>query len=295
LRGFFHWKYSGTLIFFFYGLAVAMIGIGVAIEPFDELFNFAYLFLAFSLIWGAGWWLTSEPLERRKPKPTRKQKKHKEEVSYVSYRAWKWGAISLMVLAFLCSVKLTAKIKLSRDLSLDHGWLLPANDPDPPNNCTFEVSAGIGTGRTIKLMPDNALKVFLGKFMVSYSNFPHRIFTVNGKNPLILNRDAGERIALTMDILDKDEKIVVRFADGLFTVNQNARLDMKRPDRSTLIVHDNYGNEVLNIRYLNKSAVVVSALLQYSQAKPVRIEKTKFADVCLGDAGSVGINFDSPR
>ena len=51
VRGFFNWKYSGALIFFFYALAVAMISIGLAVEPFEELFNFAYLFfiLSFSL------------------------------------------------------------------------------------------------------------------------------------------------------------------------------------------------------------------------------------------------------
>jgi hypothetical protein len=141
---------------------------------------------------------------------------------------------------------------------------------------------------------ENSLKVYLGRIMVSYSIFPHNIFTVNGKNPLILNRDESGRIALTMDILDKDGKVVVRFDNGHFTVNQNTRLDMKRPDRNTLIVHDNYGNEVLNIRYLNKQSVAISALLQYSQARPVRIEKTKVADLCEADVGSTGINFNSP-
>jgi hypothetical protein len=97
-----------------------------------------------------------------------------------------------------------------------------------------------------------------------------------------------------MDILDKDGKVVVRFDDGHFMVNQNTRLDMKRPDRSTLIVHDNYGNEVLNIRYLNKQSVAISALLQYSQARPVRIEKPKVADLCEADVGSTGRNFNSP-
>ena len=57
-RSTFHWKYSSVLIFFFYALAVAMIGIGVAVEPFEQLF------------WNA-----------KKPKLTKKQKKHNEKVS----------------------------------------------------------------------------------------------------------------------------------------------------------------------------------------------------------------------
>jgi hypothetical protein len=54
LHGFFHWKYSGVLIFFFYALAVAMISIGVVVEPIDELFNLAYLFFAMFFIWAVG-------------------------------------------------------------------------------------------------------------------------------------------------------------------------------------------------------------------------------------------------
>lgn len=293
VRGLFSWNWGFVL--FFFASAVTIIGIGVAVEPFEYLFGLARLFFVLCLISAVGWWLTSKQLEKRKPRVTRKQKKHGERVSYVGYRIWKWGVAGLMVLVVGYALNVTAKVELSRELSLDHGWLMPANDLDPPNNCSFEISAGAGTGRTIKLMPDNALKVFLGKVMVSYSSFPHNIFTVNKKNPLVLNRDQSGRIALTMDILDRDGKVVVRFTDGFFTVNQNARLEMKRPNRNTLIVNDNYGNEVLNIRYVNKKAVVVSALLQYSHAKPVQIQKTQFADVCLGDVGYTGINFDSPE
>ncbi len=181
-----------------------------------------------------------------------------------------------------------------KELEKLEGRLLPARDPDPPNSCSFEMKDS--AGHKVQLMPKEALKVFLGKFMVTYSTFPHNIFTVNGKNPLILDRDASGQIALTMDILDRDEKVVVRFENGHFWVNPNTRAHMDRgDDKSSLVVVDNYGNQVLDMRYLNKHAVVISALLQYSHAKPVRIEKTKFADVCLGDVGSTGINFNSPE
>jgi hypothetical protein len=236
-------------------------------------------------------WLISEELQNRKPQPPRKQKYVQlEKYRHDSrrYVIWKFSVPAIIVAAFFLSSLFVNYKREETILKELDGFLLPASDPDPPNSCKFEIAGH-------NMMPDTALKVFLGKFMVSYSSFPHKIFTINGKNPLVLNRDSSGRIALTMDIFDKDEKIVVRFDNGHFTVNQNARLDMNRPDRSTLIVHDNYGNEVLNIRYLNKQAVVISALLQYSHANPVQIQKTQFADVCLGDVGSVGINFDSPK
>ena len=291
MRGLFSWTWG--FAWFFLATAVAIVAIGTAVEPFHYLFNLGRIFFALGLVSVVGWWLTSEQLEKLEPRVTKKQKKHGEKISYVKYRIFKWGFTSVMVLVASYALLVTGKIELSRELSLDHGWLIPAGESDPPNNCDFQIRDA--SSRMINQLPDTALRVFLGHFVVSYSTFPHNIFTVNGKNPLILNRDESGRIALTMDILDREEKIVVRFENGHFTVNPNARLEMNRPDRSSLIVRDNYGNEVLNVRYMNKKSVVIAALLQYSQARPVRIARTKFADSCIGDAGSTGINFDSPR
>ena len=245
--------------------------------------------LALAAVWGILAWSLSDVLRRKKPTPPKKQKPkpsvvEKYERDCRNYRAWQCGVPFLIILALAAFGWLANDKREQKILNEEAGFLLPANDPDPPG-CEMKAPFNFG---------ENSLKVYLGSIMVSYSIFPHNIFTVNGKNPLILNRDESGRIALTMDILDKDGKVVVQFDNGHFTVNQNARLDMKRPDRSTLIVHDNYGNEVLNIRYLNKHSVAISALLQYSQARPVRIEKTTVAGLCEADVGATGINFNSP-
>ncbi len=258
---------------------------------YGDDFVLGTLSLSLSAVWGiAAWWLSDE-LQRRRPQPPRKQKYaqiEKYKHSRHRYLLWKFS-IPVFIMAVLILSAFFVSYKREQNILKEYeGFLLPANDPDPPNSCNFEIGGH-------KMMSDSALKVFLGKIMVSYSMFPHRIFTVNGKNPLVLNRDEAGRIALTMDIFDKDEKIVVEFREGHFRVNPNTQFDMKRPDRSTLIVRDNYKNEVLNIRYVNRHAVRVAALLQYSQAKPVQIRGTQFADVCLGDVGSVGVNFDSPK
>jgi len=131
MHGLFPWRYSGALIFFLYALAFAMVGIGLAVEPFHTLFLLAHGFLSCSLIWAIGWWLTSGPLERKKPRLTKKQKKGQAPVSYRSYRAWQFGVSSLMVILFVFSMALVSQIESSRELGLLHGELIPANDPDP--------------------------------------------------------------------------------------------------------------------------------------------------------------------
>jgi hypothetical protein len=88
-----------------------------------------------------------------------------------------------------------------------------------------------------------------------------------------------------MDILDKEGKVIVTFEKGHFTVVQTNILDMKRPDRSTLIVRDQYKNEVLNVRYLNERSLQVSGLLRYPEVGVIRISKTSAVDgICVGNS-----------
>jgi hypothetical protein len=272
------WKYANWLV----GIFLALAGIMLAIEAFQV----ALILMGASLIWGTVMWWRSEHAKKQTKINKKWIKKPLLQLQLV-------GAL-VIILIHLWPMYLISSYAEHKELEKLEGRLLPARDTDPPNSCSFELKDS--AGHAVQLMPKDALKVFLGKFMVTYSTFPHNIFTVNGKNPLILDRDASGQIALTMDILDRDEKVVVRFENGHFWVNPNTRAHMDRgDDKSSLVVIDNYGNRVLDMRYLNKHAVVISALLQYSHAKPARIEKTKFADVCLGDVGSTGINFNSPE
>src|SRR2546426_1812259 len=91
VRGFFHWRYSAAFIFFFWGGVLAMIALGLSVEPFDYLFDLAIWFAIFGLVFSLGFWFTSEELERKKPKLTKKQKKRNERASLIGYRIRKWG------------------------------------------------------------------------------------------------------------------------------------------------------------------------------------------------------------
>lgn len=279
LRGAFHWQYSGVLIFFFYGLAFAMISVGMAVEPFEWLFNLGYFFLFLSVVWGIGWWLASDVLEKKKPKPTKKQKKHQEKISFVSYCAWQSIGTLLIVSAFLFSLHLTGKIELARELNLNHGWLVPADDPDPiANPC-----AGPFT-------PQNVLKIHIGKIMAYGSFFPYPILAVDGRKELFVDRDEKGRVAISLDIRSPDERIIATLEKGKFTVNQNNFLDMEHPDRSTLIVRDQYKKQVLNVRYRNKTNLELAAMLQYPGGKTVIISKDVTPTMCIGDFGGTAIN-----
>ena len=184
-----------------------------------------------------------------------------------------------MLLAFLCSLKLTGKIALARELNLNHGWLVAADDADPAENPC------VGP-----LEPKDVLKIHLGKIMAYGSGFPYPILAVNGKKELFVDRDDKGRVAISLDIRSSDERIIATIEKGKFTINQNNFLDMEHPDRSTLIVRDQYKKQVLNVRYKNKTNLELSALLQYPGGKTVTISKDVVPTICIGDFGNPAIN-----
>ena len=134
-------------------------------------------------------------------------------------------------------------------------------------------------------MNPDALKIFMGRNEVFGSRFPYVALRVRKQDRMIIDRDQAGRIALTLDILDAQGKVIVAFEKGHFTVVQSNILDMRRPDRSTLIVRDQYKNVVLDVKYLNKKSLEISGLLRYPGVGVIPIPKTSAVNgICAGES-----------
>ena len=61
-----------------------------------------------------------------------------------------------------------------------------------------------------------------------------------------------------------------------FIVNYNNSLDMRRKDRGSLEVIDQLNKQVLSMRYLNRQALLIDAVLHYPGLKnPIVIDGSK--------------------
>lgn len=230
--------------------------------------------------WGiAGWWLSSE-LQRRKPQLPKKQRYaliEKYKQGRHRFLLWKFAIPLPIVAAMGLSVLLVNGRRQAKILREYEGFLMPADKPDPPSFCSGDKTL-FGVGK-------DALKVFMGRNEAFSSHFPFVVLRVHKKDRIVIDRDETGRIALSMDILDSQGRVVVTFEKGHFTVVQANILDMKRPDRSTLIVRDQYKNEVLNIRYLNKKSLLVSGVLRYPDEGPIMIPMAPAVDgICVGNS-----------
>lgn len=149
------------------------------------------------------------------------------------------------------------------------GRLMPASDPTPPNSCAVakgEVIVFVG-------LNGNAVKV---------RKFPHVILALRSVGPaLSVDRDKDESVDILMDVKSTDGKIIARLNRDGFVINQNNFLEMKRPDKHSLIVVDQYGTEVLNVRYLNRQAIKLTALLNYPERGPINLDFRGQQNVCM--------------
>jgi hypothetical protein len=63
-----------------------------------------------------------------------------------------------------------------------------------------------------------------------------------------------------------------------------------RKAKSTLVIVDEYGNEVLNANYLNRNAFILKGVLTYPDRDPIPISfAPRMRHMCSNNAGSIDI------
>jgi hypothetical protein len=132
-----------------------------------------------------------------------------------------------------------------------NGNLIPGNELTPDTGC-HDVPAGAALLMLGKPDQHNGAVV---------SSFPHIVLMArNGetKTPVVtLDRDPNGALTVLLDIRSRDGRIIARMDRDGFVVNRNDYLEMKK-DKSNLKIIDEYGAEVLNVHYFNRSAIGVS-------------------------------------
>ena len=270
LRNFFHWKYSGVLISFFWCGMLAVLGLAYAIENSKPIFILAYVLSCAASLWSLGLWLTCDFLHRKDPNSwTRSRKKRAIKRDWTVFRVWKFGVPGFIIAIFFMSCffiwwvdEQKELASLQKELASLQGWLKPADDPIPPNPC--------GT------LSKDDIAIFLGPITAITNKFPHTVLEVKGQKRIVLDKKSDGSLAVSLDVLDQDGKVIASIEKGRFVVNRNNYLTIERIDRSSLRVVDQFKTEVLNIRYFNPQALWIDALLHYPGSAPIIIRGSNF-------------------
>ncbi len=160
-----------------------------------------------------------------------------------------------------------------------HGALLPDTLVTPATPCD-------------EMMPHyrNAVLFVFGSAASIVTSFPHTVLQIKGKKRLLVDKDpSGGGISLSVDIFDQDNKLVATIDHNEFSINQSNYSLRQRPNRSSLIVYDEYKNEVLNVHYLNSGAIKLLGRLHYPEAtvsfteRGVLVGAQNFSNICIGN------------
>jgi hypothetical protein len=128
-----------------------------------------------------------------------------------------------------------------------NGHLLPADDP-MPTLADFDCE-----GMSVDINKDTF--IVTGTVTNVPDAFPFPVLNYNGRDLISVSQSPEGLLVLSIDIHEKSGRILVKLDDSGLDVNP--LLFKKHPDKSTLIIEDSFGNEVLRARYANKRYLYV--------------------------------------
>src|SRR5438128_1396743 len=133
------------------------------------------------------------------------------------------------------------------------------------------------------------LKVFFDGAVSIVSKFPHVIISAEGEPRLVINRQPDGSIGLDAKVVSSDGRIIAEIKNNEFIINPNNYLQKQRNSHSALAVRDQYGQTVLDARYLNRSAFLVSHFIVYVKTGDVaELAPSVAPGMCFGNGDSNG-------
>lgn len=154
------------------------------------------------------------------------------------------------------------------------GVLEPANDALP-----------FAAGRSAADFPSNSVFLFAGSLEVTFGQSRHPcIVAYNEDCILTIEEEEGEAF-LSGKFFDDEGRLVTRLIRNKFEAAMPpVTFRVYRPNKSTLIVHDSRGEEILNLKYLARSAFEMTGIIRL----PHRGKMTITSDaVRLPDGGEL--------
>lgn len=147
----------------------------------------------------------------------------------------------------------------------NQGWLTPGNDPMPPSGCknippnTWRIYYG-GSNTAIVPRGGEVRVVQLGELLLWFESAP-----------------LGDRIAISAKIYSEDG-LAAEINQNAFTKNTNLTFPSDDMGPHRLVVRDKWGDTVLDVTYLNPSAISVKGVFRSRRGAKVVIDDKGLTD-----------------
>jgi len=163
------------------------------------------------------------------------------------------------------------------------GILTPDSKPMPENHACHKI-------------PDKAIALFFGNSVAYTSTFPHTIIEVGGQ-PLLSIDKKNENITISAKFFSSNNRIVAELKENEFYINPNNYFRIEKPNEHSLIVYDQQGDKILNVHFINSSAIKILGRFYLPNRSPIIIDEDiqsygglKMSGNCFGENGvDIGI------
>jgi hypothetical protein len=172
-----------------------------------------------------------------------------------------WSATAVLTIAALCFAAYYLLQYLDPPPIEGRGPLTAANEKTPANGC--EGQSGLLSG-------NHLLMIFGSDGIVGRGDGPFTPISAGTCPALSIARKDGGLVVDSFGY-DSDNNVVYRIRQNLFEQVLRGFLRERRPDRSSLQIVDERGNETLAIRYLNKTTVKISGTFRCGDTRPVAV------------------------
>lgn len=293
----FKWKYFVVV----WGSVLTLVGLAGDdwLDASRIWFAIAYLLGIMASVWTALTWLYSDLLKTKSPLyGNRARRRRATPADIQTYKRIKWGGVVAVGIGWLCFTAIVVAIQikqekkmaqaeqarqmseLQEELKQLNGRVYPASDPTPEHRC----------GQVGK----DDLIVFAGSNVSISNKFPHTILRVKGKDVLTVDKGGDGSLLISFDVLDREGKVIAQLRDGKYTLGPQRILPVPRKDRHSLTVIDEYGTEVLDLRYINPHTAMINAVLVYPDREPLRLNETGIRYGGFSMSGYCGVHGNGP-
>lgn len=196
------------------------------------------------------------------------------------------GICLLIVGLFGGGFYLVEKKNLQNDLEKNIGVLYPAEDSDASAllpNCPA---------------PKEALRVLLGGNLAWGSRPRVGILELSDRPSITIEREPDGAIRITkLEIFDDRHNVATSIDANSLWVDPSSRRE--RPNRSSLVVYDHNNNQILNIKFVNKTLIQITGVFRIADGSAVIFSETgtsfgkniRFQGICAGDNGRAQFSF----
>src|ERR1700733_7593142 len=169
------------------------------------------------------------------------------------------------------------------------GFLSPADEASPDNACADPLSGKRPLPPGMPPPLKGGFLLIVGGSAAYATDFPVNVIKINADNLVVLDSVDGQ-IAVSAKRTSRDGRIVAELKRNQWFVNPNNYFRKEHPDKHSLVVFDQEGVEVLNVRFINRTTIRLLGVLYYPGGALAISEKDGplAAGNCISDPGGVG-------